>query len=739
MAATTDSDTLTTTFTPTTSFFPDVEVTSASLFAAATAVSRGDVATLRTLRPCATTASGLPLLHLAAQWTHTTRFLLSEWGLDPNAPAGDGSTPLHSAAGKHGKDGVIIALLDHPSIKPEIVDSSGWSAATVASRYGRTGAAYLLIRARVPVTPAMEAVALRHRHYDLASRLATLLRLMKSGRLSYRAADEVFEDATDVIVLMRNDANRRVTAEAEAAAAAQAAANVDANAVAGTDAAGEAAGSGRSGADSGAGGSVHAGGSFRGDGAASPSSASRESGGRYRRGLSTGGGGSSFMDDAAASIAAASVGSASGMEVATGSSLAGNGRQPARVPSPYSGGSRGGGSRGSPEATSRAGSRAGSRRRRKRKEQTPEELLQQQTDAIEAALPHLPPAFQHRLHSEAFQHECAESFESMDDDGDGVLTPGELFPLISELLQPQATPQSEPEGDGEAHRKANGEGSSFFDAENFFRFTMSVIESFDINGDGVIDKLEFQRLMRHLLILNWLVDKSRAVKMNSGPRKHLMQLLGMHIETEVRAFWDVAAPLHTCPSTTTTHPSPPTLHPPPFTTPNGPQRSPTVPNGPQRSPTTHPTAPHPKAEPTNPKNLTAREQKARAAAVASNAFSTLHPHHRTKLAAMAESSEFEQGCRRCFVTVQRATNGLGISPAVAARSLATVLSELEMGEAGDALTAGASVMGSKRSKGGAGGDWTNQLAEGRRRTMELCHELAEPFTSVRCRHCVSTF
>ena len=116
--------------------------------------------------------------------------------------------------------------------------------------------------------------------------------------------------------------------------------------------------------------------------------------------------------------------------------------------------------------------------------------------------------------------------------------------------------------------------------------------------------------------------------------------------------------------------------------------------------------------------------------MASNVFSTLHPHHRTKLAAMAESSEFEDGCRRCFVTVQRATNGLGISPAVAARSLATVLSEIEMGDAGEAVSAGASAMGSKRGKGRAEGDWTNQLAEGRRRTMELCNELAEAFTSV---------
>ena len=501
MAATGSDASLTTLVTPTSSFLPDIETTSASLFAAATAVSRGDVATLRTLRPCATTATGLPLLHLAAQWTHTTRFLLSEWGLDPNAPAGDGSTPLHSAAGKHGKDGVLVALLDHPSIKPALVDSSGWSAATVAARYGRTGAAYLLIRARVPVTPDMEAIALRHRHYDLASRLNGLLRLMKSGRLSYRAADEVFEDATDVIVLMRNDENRRVAAEAEAVAqAADADAHVDS--VTGEEV--DDGRSGRSGVNGGS--SVHAGGILRGDGAASPSSLS-SGGGRYKRGLNTGGGGS-FMDDAAASIAAASVGSASELEAAP----SGKGRQPARIRSPHSGGSRGGGSRGSPEATSRAGSS----RRRKRKEQSPEELLQQQTDAIEAALPHLPPAFQHRLHSEAFQHECAESFESMDDDGDGVLTPGELFPLISELLQPQ--------GDGE---------SSFFDAENFFRFTMSVIESFDINGDGVIDKLEFQRLMRHLNILNWLVDKSRTVKMNSGPRKHLMQVLGMRIENEV--------------------------------------------------------------------------------------------------------------------------------------------------------------------------------------------------------------
>ena len=38
--------------------------------------------------------------------------------------------------------------------------------------------------------------------------------------------------------------------------------------------------------------------------------------------------------------------------------------------------------------------------RQSRKAPTPEELLQQQTDAIEAALPHLPAAFQHRLHSE---------------------------------------------------------------------------------------------------------------------------------------------------------------------------------------------------------------------------------------------------------------------------------------------------------------------------------------------------
>ena len=42
---------------------------------------------------------------------------------------------------------------------------------------------YLLIRARVPVTPLMETIALRHKHYDLAARLQEMLRLMKSGRL----------------------------------------------------------------------------------------------------------------------------------------------------------------------------------------------------------------------------------------------------------------------------------------------------------------------------------------------------------------------------------------------------------------------------------------------------------------------------------------------------------------------------------------------------------------------------
>ena len=58
-----------------------------------------------------------------------------------------------------------------------------------------------------------------------------------------------------------------------------------------------------------------------------------------------------------------------------------------------------------------------------------------------------------------------------------------------------------------------------------------------------------------------------------------------------------------------------------------------------------------------------------------------------------------------------------------------------MGDAGEALSAGASAMGSKHSGDGGGGvdgDWTNQLAEGRRRTLELCDELVKPFISVSC-------
>ena len=58
------------------------------------------------------------------------------------------------------------------------------SSATVAARYGRIGACYLLIRARVPVTRDMEAIAIRHKHYDLASRLPELLQLMKDPKMA---------------------------------------------------------------------------------------------------------------------------------------------------------------------------------------------------------------------------------------------------------------------------------------------------------------------------------------------------------------------------------------------------------------------------------------------------------------------------------------------------------------------------------------------------------------------------
>jgi len=94
-------------------------------------------------------------------------------------------------------------------------------------------------------------------------------------------------------------------------------------------------------------------------------------------------------------------------------------------------------------------------------------------------LPYLPVSMQQELASEKFVLECANFFRDLDKDGNGVLEPSELFPVVTSMA--------------DAHQMA-------LDIEQCQRFA----NVFDEDGDGLINMDEFVFFSRFMIVMTFL-------------------------------------------------------------------------------------------------------------------------------------------------------------------------------------------------------------------------------------------
>jgi Ca2+-binding EF-hand superfamily protein len=97
---------------------------------------------------------------------------------------------------------------------------------------------------------------------------------------------------------------------------------------------------------------------------------------------------------------------------------------------------------------------------------------------IEANLSRFPVEVMMALTNEEFQNECEAKFDALDVDGDGVLTPDELYPVVEGLLKSQVSAQQwTPISQGDCEKLAR---------------------ALDTDGDGVISNFEFQQFCQVL-------------------------------------------------------------------------------------------------------------------------------------------------------------------------------------------------------------------------------------------------
>jgi Ca2+-binding EF-hand superfamily protein len=105
--------------------------------------------------------------------------------------------------------------------------------------------------------------------------------------------------------------------------------------------------------------------------------------------------------------------------------------------------------------------------------------LQQDREAVSKVYPYLPSTLRQELLSEKFTVDCMDFFQSLDKDGNGMLDPEELMPMVRELT--------------DAHDMA-------FDEDKCRRFA----SVFDDNGDNMIEAAEFVVFARFMMVLAYL-------------------------------------------------------------------------------------------------------------------------------------------------------------------------------------------------------------------------------------------
>ena len=97
--------------------------------------------------------------------------------------------------------------------------------------------------------------------------------------------------------------------------------------------------------------------------------------------------------------------------------------------------------------------------------------------AIASNMHRLPEAMQTKLSSDEFIDDALSEFNGLDRDGNGVLTPDELFPIVEDLL---------------------GFSSWAISLEHCYQLA----DVFDDNGDGVISAEEFVELVKFMAVAN---------------------------------------------------------------------------------------------------------------------------------------------------------------------------------------------------------------------------------------------
>jgi len=129
--------------------------------------------------------------------------------------------------------------------------------------------------------------------------------------------------------------------------------------------------------------------------------------------------------------------------------------------------------------------------------------IKQQYSAIIAS-PDTPDWLKQLLQSEEFEVECAQYFDKFDTDGNGVLSPDELFPIVQEV--------------SEVH-PATWQTLDILPVNITEEHCNKMALIFDEDKNGVISRSEFSNLVRFIIIIEWLQEKE-VQKAESLQRSH---------------------------------------------------------------------------------------------------------------------------------------------------------------------------------------------------------------------------
>lgn len=129
-------------------------------------------------------------------------------------------------------------------------------------------------------------------------------------------------------------------------------------------------------------------------------------------------------------------------------------------------------------------------------------------------VPFLPQELIDELTSESFVLQCEQDFQSLDEDGSGVLEPMELMPIIQSLSQARAYTLTR---------------------DHCRRF----VDIFDIERNGVISKMEFVHFVRFMMIMSYMeTPEGQQIQMDEEVVESLNQVDSLlhQLETDRNAI-----------------------------------------------------------------------------------------------------------------------------------------------------------------------------------------------------------